>query len=201
MISEGDIPAVSLLVTIESEGECVTHRLASLLGLAANLDVSEYDDSQIVPDTDCADSEVGDVFVNCGRPEANMESNVRGDGAKIANIEVSNADALRREKQAGVSEEKSISKIAKEEVGPRKLEDKIADRAGNNSDAANELKVDNLQGENMGLNVGPCGSQAAQVNDVKLASKRLHWKPLPLPTGWFDVYITEVRDADHFTVG
>ncbi|XP_028405181.1 tudor domain-containing protein 7-like [Dendronephthya gigantea] len=104
VISEGDIPAVSLLVTMESEGECETHRLASLLGLG--------------------------VVVNGNHP--------------VSNMEISNADVIKKETQAGVSEE------------------------------------------------------------ILLTTLESGWyhcicDPLPLQAGWFDVYITEVRDADHFT--
>ena len=42
VLSDGDMPSVSLLVTLEEEGGPVTHRLASLLGL--KVEFKNHDD-------------------------------------------------------------------------------------------------------------------------------------------------------------
>ena len=43
-------------------------------------------------------------------------------------------------------------------------------------------------------------SQAVQADDVKGAEKVSQWKGLPLSSDWIDVYVTDVKDPDRFTV-
>jgi hypothetical protein len=52
---------------------------------------------------------------------------------------------------------------------------------------ANEVKATSSEAENEALN-------------NELAANHSHWKALPLETDWFDVYVTDVKDPENFTV-
>ena len=52
MLSDGDPPLISLLVTEEFEGEIFTHRLATLLGFADSEDMYEDDDTDEAEETE-----------------------------------------------------------------------------------------------------------------------------------------------------
>ena len=106
MLSHGDIPSVSLLITLESEGKEVTHRLAFLLGIG--LDMQEYHDDaddQAKDDGDNADGECGE------RLDGEVEESSSKEEREVAMTEVKstntedgsgdlNVNGLKNSKQA-----------------------------------------------------------------------------------------------------
>ena len=176
-MSSGELPLVSLLVTLESEGEQVTHRLASLLGLN-----TEYqdDDVQTVPDDDQKnlDRESGEGLLNGEKVMRNVETDVP--------MGVPNQGAKAPSRQSETDEEK-----------PPAMEESGSETDVSNREVFVTENVNNAQGGHDQFKEGQPGAQA---HDVKVSSECSQWKPLPLPSGWFDVYVTFTTDPDHFTV-
>ena len=240
MLSDGDPPSISLLVTIESEGEQqVTHRLASCLGLAASEETQGYqgDDAQVVPETEQEnddgeageddgeagedDGEAGEDDGEAGKDDAeavkglvngdktgmnvetdvvgteneneneNAESEVTVETPRKLNVETDSA------KQATTSEEKPE---AVEEAGPVKVEDKIAvgeDGIAKDINGADVTEINNTDSETV---IDNLNNDGLTLMSDEQAGQHSQWKALPLQAGWFDVYITAVKDPDHFTV-
>ncbi|CAB4010147.1 Hypothetical predicted protein [Paramuricea clavata] len=219
VLSDGDPPSISLLVTAESEGEQqVTHRLASYLGLAASEETQEYqdDDAQVVPETEQenADGEAGEHDGEAGEDDGeggkglvngdktgmnvetdvvgteNAESEVTVDIPRKLNVETDSA------KQAATSEEKPE---AVEEAGPVKVEDKIAVGEDGISKDTNGADVTEIKNTNSETGIDNLNNDGLNDTSAEQAGQCVQWKALPLQAGWFDVYITEVKDPDHFT--
>ena len=236
MLSDGDPPSISLLVTIESEGEQqVTHRLASYLGLVASEETQGYqdDDAQMVPETEQEnangeagehdgeageddgeagkdDGKAGKGLVNGDKTGMNVETDVVGTENENENenaeseVTVETPRKLNVEtdsaKQATTSEEKPE---AVEEAGPVKVEDKVAKEAveedgiSKDINGADVTEINNTDSE---TGIDNLNNDGLTLMSDEQAGQHSQWKALPLQAGWFDVYITEVKDPDHFTV-
>ena len=218
MLSDGDPPSISLLVTIESEGEQqVTHRLASCLGLVASEERKGYQDGDIQVETEQEnadgeageddgeagedDGEAGKGLVNGDKTGMNVETDVVGTENAESEVTVETPRKLNLEtdsaKQATTSEEKPE---AVEEAGPLKVEDKIAvgeDGISKDINGADVTEINNTDSE---TGIDNLNNDGLTLMSDEQAGQHSQWKALPLQAGWFDVYITEVKDPDHFTV-
>ena len=193
MVSDGrDLPSVSLLVTEELEGKPVTHRLATLLGLAVSEDMYPDDDTQISSETDreSVSDETGEKLANMGKTGTNMEVNGLNLEMNVSNLGMKNAiegkasqanadsTLVETTQQVGKREERPI---ATDEITPgNAMTERYANSKGGHDDS--------MRG----------AAQVVHADDVKVAMKQ--WKALPLKTDWFDVYVSDVQNPENFTV-
>ena len=177
VLSNENPPSVSLLVTVESEGKQVTQRLSWCLGYSGN--EYEDDDYQVVPETDPenVDGEAGKALLNGGKAVTNVESE---SAREQRNVESNNAEAAKKyEEKPPATEQTSVSKV--EDKAPFM---KVIEKRGKDVDegSVNEVKEND-----------------ALINEF-VATNHSQWKALALQSDWFDVYITDVKDPDNFTV-
>ena len=195
MLLGGDLPSVSLLVTEElEEGKRVTHRLASLLGFAISEDMYPDDDTQISSETDqeSIGDEAGEKFVNRDKTETNTEVNGLNPEMKNLNLEMENVGGGKAgQAHIGSTLVETSQQVREGEERPTAAEEISGGNTIAKRDASSKGGLDDSTGDSN-------AAQAVQADNVKVATKL--WKVLPLKTGWFDVYISDVKDPEHFTV-
>ena len=193
MLSDGDLPSVSLLVTEDlEEGKRVAHRLASLLGFAISEDMYPDDDTQISSETDqeSIGDEAGKKFVNRDKTGTNAE--VNGLNPEMKNLEMENVGGGKAgQAHIGSTLVETSQQVREGKERPRAAEEISGGNTIAKRDASSKGGLDDSTGD-------PNAAQAVQADNVKVAIKQ--WQVLPLKTGWFDVYITDVKDPEHFTV-
>ena len=192
MLSDGDLPSVSLLVTEELEGKPVTHRLATLLGLAVSEDMYQDDDTQISSETDreSVSDETGEKLTNMDKTGTNMEMNGLNLEMNMSNLEMKNS----KEGKVSQANVDSTSVETTQQVGKRE-ERPIATDEITPGNAMTERDANSKGGRDDSMGGA---AQVVRADDVKVAMKQ--WKALPLKTDWFDVYVSDVQNPDNFTV-
>ena len=224
MISEGDLPTVSLLVTVggSDDEDGLTERLTRFLGIQ-----DDEDDSK-----DAIESgQDGDktVRVNGGIDDCNDESDINAEN-KGTSVDKNDGNNVAGEDSGNVADEK---KVAADEQNVAVDEQNVAVDEQNVAVDDKNVAVDdkNIGDENGGTvakeeanqvvgnknavghpdlpvdsaqDTQKIGNDAADVEGavaIELAVRPIPGKELPLVSGeWIDVVVTEVKDPERFTV-
>lgn len=188
-LCEGELPSVSLLVTVKAkEDEEITERLTRLVGIPFDEEIIKdaVESEEIGDDRTLSSGDeiiVGEMKKNIVREE---EKNTVGESKKII-------DGDSRNVRADKGEEDSVD----ERVNGDTVVKSVVDEREKNTVQQVGVVVNDVQ-DVQATEGGTLDVDDSPINEV--VHEPSPWKELPLINGWMDVLITEVKDPEHFTV-
>ena len=203
VISEGDLPSVSLLVTIggSDDEDGLTERLTRFLGIQDDEDNSK-DALESGQDGDKT------VRVNGGIDDCNDESDINAEN-KETNVDKKDGKNVANEDRGNVADEINVAvdetnvavddKNVRNDNGRTVAKEEVNHVLGNKIAVGYpDLPVDSAQGTQK------IGNDTADVEGAvasELVVEPIPGNELSLVSGeWIDVVVTEVKDPERFTV-